>query len=209
MSKLCLVGPSDQKLGNTTQKNPEKWGLKNLVRAGNSEMMYDFYLYTGKDETLKTEYEDLQKCSIVVAQLCKRLAEHKSHKHFLEIGSQLFLFSITPRWKVSMLLEPLEQIALLTVQCCLIRKFKRQVEVHWITEVIQTQVWLLQNVSITKLYSFVQIMLVSIQCQQFNVGTKQKSHRFPFNVYQSLQCTTRAWVVLIWSICWLHCIESM
>ena len=55
-------------------------------------MMYDFYLNAGKDDALETEYEDLQKCSIVVAQLCKQLPEHKSHiNFFLATGSQLFL----------------------------------------------------------------------------------------------------------------------
>ena len=160
-------------------------------------MMYDFYLYAGKNEALETEYEGLQKCSIVVARLCKHLPEHKSHKLFLTIGSQLFLYLNTSSWKISILLEPLEQIALAIVQCYLIRVSKRQVKVRWITEVIQTQVRLLQNGSIIKLRSFVQIMLVSSQCQQFNVGTKRKSHGFPFNVHQSLRCTTRTWVVLI------------
>lgn len=35
-------------------KRPKKWGFKNLVRAGASRMMYDFYFYTGKGEQLET-----------------------------------------------------------------------------------------------------------------------------------------------------------
>lgn len=47
-------------------------------------MMYDFYLYAGKNEALEIEYEGLQKCSIVVARLCKHLPEHKSRKLFFD-----------------------------------------------------------------------------------------------------------------------------
>ena len=81
------------KLGNITPPpQQKKWNFKNLPRSSNSGMMYDFYLNAGKDEALETEYEDLQKCSIVVAQLCKQLPEHKSHiNFFLATGSQLFL----------------------------------------------------------------------------------------------------------------------
>ena len=67
---------------------------------------------------------------------------------FLTIASQLLL----SRWKVFVLLDPLEQIAL-------IRILKKQVEVRLMTEVIQTQVWSLQNGSIIKLW----ILISTIQ----------------------------------------------
>ena len=63
-------------------KRNKKWDFKNLVRTGNSGMMYNFCLYAGKDEALETEYERLQKCSRVVARLRKHLPEHKSHQLF-------------------------------------------------------------------------------------------------------------------------------
>lgn len=44
-------------------------------------MMYDFYLYRDKG---RLKYEDLQKCSLVAARLCKHLAEHKSQKRFFD-----------------------------------------------------------------------------------------------------------------------------
>ena len=36
-------------------KKPKKWGFKMLVRAGQSGMMYDFFLYAGKDSANKTD----------------------------------------------------------------------------------------------------------------------------------------------------------
>ena len=50
--------PCITKRSKIRQNNPKKnWGFKTLVRAGNSGMMYDFYLYAGKNEALETEYE--------------------------------------------------------------------------------------------------------------------------------------------------------
>ena len=54
-------------------KKPKKWGFKNLVRAGSSGMMYDFFIYEGKpstndnDNTDNTDYDHLQKSAQVVA----------------------------------------------------------------------------------------------------------------------------------------------
>ena len=36
-------------------KKPKKWGFKMFVRAGQSGMMYDFFLYAGKDSANKTD----------------------------------------------------------------------------------------------------------------------------------------------------------
>lgn len=65
-------------------KKPHKWGFKNLVRAGASGLMYDFYLYAGKEEVLDNEFTGLQKCAIAVARLCKHLPNHKHHKLYFD-----------------------------------------------------------------------------------------------------------------------------
>ena len=36
-------------------KKPKKWGFKMFVRASQSGMMYDFFLYAGKDSANKTD----------------------------------------------------------------------------------------------------------------------------------------------------------
>ena len=67
-------------------KKPVKWGFKNLVRAGASGFMYDFYLYAGKDEQKNDgpEISKLQKCARVVARLCDHLPKHSNHKLFCD-----------------------------------------------------------------------------------------------------------------------------
>ena len=68
------------------QKKSKKWGFKNLVRAGSSGFMYDFYIYQGKsgkessDE--ENDYQHLQKSAQVVAKLCQTLPEFSNHKLF-------------------------------------------------------------------------------------------------------------------------------
>ena len=47
-------------------KKNEKWGFRNFVYAGNYGMIYDFYIYTGKENN---EFVGLQKFSAVVARL--------------------------------------------------------------------------------------------------------------------------------------------
>ena len=45
--------PSRTKFSKIRQYNPKKpskWGFKNLARAGSSGFMYDFFVYTGKEE---------------------------------------------------------------------------------------------------------------------------------------------------------------
>ena len=56
-------------------KKPKKWGFKNLVRAGASRFMYDFYIYEGKLKATEkgTEYEKLSKSAQVVAILALHL----------------------------------------------------------------------------------------------------------------------------------------
>ena len=65
-------------------KKPHKWGFKNLVRAGVSGMMYDFFSMSGKEQTPDNEFSGLQKCAIVVAKLCKHLPDNKHHKLFFD-----------------------------------------------------------------------------------------------------------------------------
>jgi hypothetical protein len=49
-------------------KKPVKWGFKNLVRAGASGFMYDFYIYAGKEAIMEEnpDYKHLQKSAQVV-----------------------------------------------------------------------------------------------------------------------------------------------
>jgi hypothetical protein len=49
-------------------KKPTKFGFKNLVRAGSSGYMYDFYIYAGKREAVEdADYSDLQKSAQVAS----------------------------------------------------------------------------------------------------------------------------------------------
>ena len=65
-------------------KKPKKWGFKNLVRAGASGFMYDFYLYAGKENDDNPDFQGLQKCAQVVAKLCKDLPRNVGHKVFFD-----------------------------------------------------------------------------------------------------------------------------
>ena len=65
-------------------KKPRKWGFKNLVRAGSSGFMYDFYIYGGKEPTEENEYSQLQKSAQVVARLCLDLPRQMGHKVFFD-----------------------------------------------------------------------------------------------------------------------------
>ena len=82
-----MIIPSKTKFSKIRQynpKNPKKWGFKNLVRAGSSGMMYDFYIYSGKEEEVDAQYKNLQKSVKVVARLCKELPCHQNHKVFFD-----------------------------------------------------------------------------------------------------------------------------
>ena len=67
-------------------KKPKKWGFKNLVQAGASGIMYDFYTYTGKQDHSEndTPYSHLQTSAQVVAQLCENLPTHANHKLYFD-----------------------------------------------------------------------------------------------------------------------------
>ena len=66
-------------------KKPTKFGFQNLVRAGASGFMYDFYIYAGKSGTgPNADYSDLQKSAQVVAQLCQHLPSHKGDRLFFD-----------------------------------------------------------------------------------------------------------------------------
>lgn len=66
-------------------KKPKKWGFKNLVRAGASGFMYDFYVYAGKDDRDGDDnYNELQNCAKVVARLAEHLPNNEGHKLFFD-----------------------------------------------------------------------------------------------------------------------------
>ena len=50
------------KIRQYNSKKPKKWGFKNLVRAGASGFMYDFYLYSGKEGN-KVTPKSTKKCT--------------------------------------------------------------------------------------------------------------------------------------------------
>ncbi len=76
--------PSKTKFSKIRQYNPKKphkWGFKNLVRAGASGIMYDFYIYTGKAlDDDDADYKHLQKSAQVVAKLCRNLPTNAGFK---------------------------------------------------------------------------------------------------------------------------------
>ena len=59
-----------------------------MIRAGACGIMYDFYIYAGKNETVEEDlnFVDLQKSAQVVARLCQHLPPHSGHKLFFETG---------------------------------------------------------------------------------------------------------------------------
>ena len=68
--------PSKTKFSSIWQynpKKPKKWGFKNLIHAGSSGIMYDFFIYEGKPTTNNgndnTDYDHLQKSAQVIASL--------------------------------------------------------------------------------------------------------------------------------------------
>ena len=64
-------------------KKPKQWGFKNLVCAGSSDMMYDFEIYCGRDNT-DPELQGLLKHSAVVAKLTKHLYSQPWHKLYFD-----------------------------------------------------------------------------------------------------------------------------
>ena len=84
------IVPSKTKYSSIRQynpKKPKKWGFKNLVRAGASGFMYDFYVYAGKDHNENantTPYQHLQKCAQVVAKLSVDLPHNRGYKLFFD-----------------------------------------------------------------------------------------------------------------------------
>ena len=81
--------PAKTRYSNIRQYNPKKpvkWGFKNMVRAGSSGIMYDFYIYTGKGSTtdVPEDAKDLQKCAQAVAKVCLTLPTHANHKLFID-----------------------------------------------------------------------------------------------------------------------------
>ena len=65
-SRICQYNP----------KRPKKWGLKMFVRAGQSGMKYDFFLYTRKDSANKFDYS----AANVVLRLSEGIPQHHNFK---------------------------------------------------------------------------------------------------------------------------------
>ena len=86
MNKSSPRKPNIPSLGSIIPKSQKKWGFKNLVRAGASGFMYDFYIYEGKSKATEkgTEYEKLSKSAQVVAILALHLPNHENHKLFFD-----------------------------------------------------------------------------------------------------------------------------
>ena len=81
--------PSKTKYSSIRQYNPKKtvkWKFKNLVRAGISGFIYDFFIYDGKNsaELGDRKFRHLQKCAHVVAKLCDDFPGHKNYKMFFD-----------------------------------------------------------------------------------------------------------------------------
>ena len=71
--------PSRIKFTKIRQYNPNKpckWGFKNMVIAGSSGFMYDFYLYPVKEQIIPTEYAHLSASAQSVAHFCLELLRH-------------------------------------------------------------------------------------------------------------------------------------
>ena len=80
--------PAKTKFSGIRQYNPKKpvkWGFKNLVCAGASGFIYDFYIYAVKNEAAEnSEFNHLQKSAQVVARLCQHLPANSGHKLFFD-----------------------------------------------------------------------------------------------------------------------------
>ena len=83
-NKLYCLKQNLQVYGNIIQKSLKN--LENLVSAGSSGIMHDFFIYEGKpttnNENDNTDLEHLQKSAQNVAKLCQNLPNHKNHKLF-------------------------------------------------------------------------------------------------------------------------------
>jgi hypothetical protein len=81
--------PSKTKYSRIRQYNPKKpvkWGFKNLVRAGSSGFMCDFFIYSGKDSTTEVSEgaQNLQKSAKIVVKLCEALPPNSGHKLYFD-----------------------------------------------------------------------------------------------------------------------------
>ena len=63
-------------------KKPRKWGFKNMVIAGSSGFMYDFYLYPVKEQIIPTEYAHLS-ASAQSGTFLPRITKAYTKDHFL------------------------------------------------------------------------------------------------------------------------------
>lgn len=78
-----IIPAKTKKSGGVRQYNPKKphkWGFKNLVRAGESGIIYDFFLYGGKHSTGGNS------CSAetIVLKLAEGIPKHKGYRLFFD-----------------------------------------------------------------------------------------------------------------------------
>ena len=66
-------------------KETKEVGIQNMVCAGNSGIMYYFYIYCGKENgDGNNEFEGLQKCSATIARLSQHLHGKRGHKLYFD-----------------------------------------------------------------------------------------------------------------------------
>ena len=66
-------------------KKPRKWGFQILVRAGSSGFIYDFYLYSGREEVKEDSgYLHLQKSAQIVAKLREGVPRNQGYMCYFD-----------------------------------------------------------------------------------------------------------------------------
>ena len=86
-----IIPAKTKRSGGVKQYNPKKirkWGFRNMVRAGQSGMIYEFFIYGGK-HSAGAERCDAEES---VLRLVEELPKHKNFAYILIIGSQRFHF---------------------------------------------------------------------------------------------------------------------
>ena len=86
-----IIPATTKRSSGVKQYNPKKthkWGFKNMVRAGQSGMTYDFFMYDGKHSA------GAERCGVknLFYVLSKNSPNIKTFAYILIIGSQCFYF---------------------------------------------------------------------------------------------------------------------
>ena len=78
-----IISAKTKKSGGVRQcnpKKPRKWGFKNLVKAGESGIIYDFFFYGGKNNTDGNSYS----AESIVLKLSERILKNKGYRLFFD-----------------------------------------------------------------------------------------------------------------------------